>query len=83
MKRKLGYFGVILLAGLIFAACDNSTGSSGSGTAPVIDKVFASASQSACFNGIEKTTFFAGDTVWVGVVVTDPDKDVVSLSFTL
>jgi hypothetical protein len=71
---------LVLGLGMFFTACDNSMNSSG--TAPVIEEVFTSESEDNCFDEIKKSVFIVGADVWVGVVVTDPDKDVVSATFT-
>jgi hypothetical protein len=78
---KLFVAGTVLLLGVVFTACDNGN-SANSGTAPVISEIFTSTSQSNCFNEIKTSVFNVGNYVWVGIVVTDPDKDVVSATFT-
>jgi hypothetical protein len=78
---KILVIGAVLLLGVFFAACDNGN-TANSGTAPVISEIFTSTSQSNCFNEIKTSTFNVGNYVWVGLIVTDPDKDVVSATFT-
>jgi hypothetical protein len=71
----------VLLLGAGFMACDNGN-SANSGTAPVISEIFTSTSEYNCLNEIKTNVFNVGSSVWVGLVVTDPDKDVVSATFT-
>jgi hypothetical protein len=78
---KIAIIGTVLLLGVVFTACDNDNSTS-SGTAPVISEIFTATSESDCFNGVKKIEFAVDQYVWVGLVVTDPDKDVVSLTFT-
>jgi hypothetical protein len=78
---EIAVISTVLLLGVFFTACDNDN-SVDSGTAPIILDIFTSTSQSNCLNEIEASTFSVGDNVWVGLVVTDPDEDVVSATFT-
>jgi hypothetical protein len=83
-EMKHGRFTVIvtvLLLGVVFAACENGN-SANAGTAPVISAIFTSTSQSNCSKEIKTTEFNVGDNVWIGLIVTDPDKDVASATFT-
>jgi hypothetical protein len=73
--------GTVLLLGMVFTACDNGN-SDNSGTAPVISEIFTATSENNCFNEVKTTEFTVGQYVWVGLDVTDPDKDVVSATFT-
>jgi hypothetical protein len=79
---KSAVIGTVLALVMVFAACDNNTGSSASGTAPIIEDVFASTSQANCFKEAKTSVFGIGDNIWIGILVTDPDKDVVSATFT-
>jgi hypothetical protein len=78
---KILGIGMVLLLSMFFGACDNGN-SANSGTAPVISEIFTSTSQSNCLNEVKASIFTVGNNVWVGIVVTDPDKDVVSATFT-
>lgn len=78
---KILVVGAVMLLGAFFTACDNGN-SANSGTAPIISEIFTSTSESNCFNEVKTSTFNVGNSVWVGLVVTDPDRDVVSATFT-
>jgi ABC-type oligopeptide transport system substrate-binding subunit len=84
VMKKAGLIIVtVLLLSVVFAACDNDNlaSSAGSGTAPVISAIFTSTSENNCLNEVKTNVFNVGNNVWVGIVVTDPDKDVVSATF--
>jgi hypothetical protein len=76
---KIAAIGMVLLLGMVFTACDDVANS---GTAPVILSIFTSTSEYNCLHEVKTTTFTVGQDVWIGIVVTDPDKDVVSVTFT-
>ena len=75
MKKALfGLVLVILITGFLLVGCDLDP----KGTAPFIETMLTAGSQSDCENFIKKTQFKIGDLIWIGAVITDEDKDVVS-----
>jgi hypothetical protein len=85
MKRnweKRAFVAAVLWWALIFTACDPDD-SGDTGTPPEITDVFIAKSEADCLKEREATSFSAGDEVWVGIVVTDPDQDVSSATLTV
>ncbi|MDR0586567.1 MAG: hypothetical protein LBG26_04955 [Treponema sp.] len=79
MKNKLVLLAVCCVVGLSITGCGNDT----SGTTPVVSSLVASDSTDNLDNGIAKTDFTDGQTVYVGVDVYDPDRDLASINVIL
>jgi len=78
-KTSFGLVLGILIAGFLLIGCDLDP----KGTAPLIIAFFSAGSQMDCENKIEKTSFKIGDQLWIGYVITDEDKDVVSVTISV
>ena len=79
---KKAFFGlilVILITGFLLIGCDLDQ----KGTAPFIEYMFTAGSQMDCEYEIEKEQFKIGDQIWICIVLTDEDKDVVSVTIIL
>jgi hypothetical protein len=84
MKMRKAVFGlvVLLVFGFVFAGCDNGT-TTDNGTAPILTEVWVGTGSPSTTAVSKAFTFTKGTDIYVGVDVSDPDKDIVKVGYSI
>jgi hypothetical protein len=80
MKKIFSGLVVLLVFGFVFAGCDNGT-TTDNGTAPTLTEVWVGTGSLSTTAVSKSSTFTKGTDIFVGVDVSDPDKDIVKVGY--